>query len=147
MINRVWTIERITLGYVKNLPCFRSWSLFTFRRLTVVSDGRDDSTKWLDRTSFFVSAVLLSTFILLFLLSSSVLLSYFYLAVPMLGCLGKHSWMSSPFPIAYWMELPLFRHQYSFVVTCLLLETKLNKHSLSSFLFYLFIATYQPGYL
>ena len=48
----------------------------------------------------FVSAVLLSTFILLFLLSSSVSLSNFYLAVPMHGCLGKHSCMSSPFPIA-----------------------------------------------
>ena len=70
------------------------------RRRTVVSDGRDDSTKWLDRTSFFVAAVLLSTFIFLFLLSSSVTLSYFYLAVLTRGCLGKHSCMSSPFPIA-----------------------------------------------
>ena len=49
----------------------------------------------------FVSAVLLSTFILLFLFSSSVSLSNFYLAVPMRGCLGKHSCMSSPFPIAF----------------------------------------------
>ena len=49
---------------------------------------------------FFVSAILLSTFILLFLLSSSVSLSYLYLAVPMRGCWGKHSCMSSPFPIA-----------------------------------------------
>ena len=32
--------------------------------------------------------------------SSSVSLSNFYLAVPMRGCLGKHSCMSSPFPIA-----------------------------------------------
>ena len=48
----------------------------------------------------FVSAVLLSTFILLFLTSSSVSLSNFYLAVPMRGCLGKHSCMSSPFPLA-----------------------------------------------
>ena len=32
--------------------------------------------------------------------SSSVSLSYFILAVPMLECLGKHSCMSSPFPIA-----------------------------------------------
>ena len=31
---------------------------------------------------------------------SSVSLSYFILAVPMRGCLGKHSCMSSPFPIA-----------------------------------------------
>ena len=48
----------------------------------------------------FLSAVLLSTFILLLLPSSSVSLSNFYLAVPMRGCLGKHSCMSSPFPIA-----------------------------------------------
>ena len=46
---------------------------------------------------FFVSAVLPSTFILLFLLSSSVSLSYFNLAVPMRKCLGRHSCMSSPF--------------------------------------------------
>ena len=36
----------------------------------------------------------------LFLSSSSVSLSYFILAVPMRECLGKHSCMSSPFPIA-----------------------------------------------
>ena len=36
----------------------------------------------------------------LFCPSSSVLLSYFSLAVPMRECLGKHSCMSSPFPIA-----------------------------------------------
>ena len=46
---------------------------------------------------FVVSALLLSTFILLFLLSSSVSLSYFNLAVPMRKCLGKHSCMSSTF--------------------------------------------------
>ena len=43
---------------------------------------------------FFVSEVLLSTFILLFLLPSSVSLYYFYLAVPMRLCLEKHSCMS-----------------------------------------------------
>ena len=64
---------------------------------TVVSDGRDDSTKWLTGLLFFVSAVLLSTFILLFLLCSPVSLSYFNLAVPMRKCLGKHSCMSSTF--------------------------------------------------
>ena len=36
----------------------------------------------------------------LFLLSFSVSLSYFNLAVPMRKCLGKHSCMSSPFSIA-----------------------------------------------
>ena len=36
----------------------------------------------------------------LFLLSSSVSLSYFIIAVPMRECLGKHTCMSSPFPIA-----------------------------------------------
>ena len=70
-------------------------------RRTGVSDGRD-WTRQSDWTGllFFVSAVLLSTFILLFLLSSSFSLSYFNLAVPMRKCLGKHSCMSSPFCIA-----------------------------------------------
>ena len=49
---------------------------------------------------FFVSTVLLSTIILLFLLSSSVSLSYINMDVPMRKCLGKHSCMSSPFFIA-----------------------------------------------
>ena len=48
----------------------------------------------------FVPALLFSTLTPLFLLSSSVPLSYFSLAVPMRDCLGKHSCMSSPFPIA-----------------------------------------------
>ena len=33
-------------------------------------------------------------------ITSSVSLCYFILAVPMRECLGKHSCMSSPFPIA-----------------------------------------------
>ena len=49
---------------------------------------------------FFVPALLLNTLTPLFLSSLSVSLSYFILAVPMHGCLGKHSCMSSPFPIA-----------------------------------------------
>ena len=52
---------------------------FLLTVFSVVSDGRADSTKWLDRTSFFVSAVLPSTLILLFSPSSSVSLSYFNL--------------------------------------------------------------------
>ena len=66
-------------------------------------DGRRVTTVQGDWTGLisFVSAVLLSTFILLFLLSSSVSLSNLYLAVPMRGCLGKKTLvMSSPFPIA-----------------------------------------------
>ena len=47
-----------------------------------------------------MSALLLSILMPLFLQSSSVSLSYFILAVPMRECLGKHSCMSSPFPIA-----------------------------------------------
>ena len=45
-------------------------------------------------------ALLFSILTPLFLPSSSVSLSYFSLAVPMRKCLGKHSCMSSPFPIA-----------------------------------------------
>ena len=63
---------------------------------------------WLgcDRPSgllFFVPALLFSILTPLFLppcLFSSVSLSYYILAVPMRNCLGKHSCMSSPFPIA-----------------------------------------------
>ena len=66
-----------------------------------MSDGRD-WTRQSDWTGhiFFVSAVLLSTFILIFLLSSSVSLSYFNLAVRMRKCLGKRLCMSSIFSIA-----------------------------------------------
>ena len=48
----------------------------------------------------FVPAVLFSMLTPLFCVSSSVSLSYFILAVPMRECLGKHSCMSFPFPIA-----------------------------------------------
>ena len=48
----------------------------------------------------FVPAVLFSILTPLFCVSSSVSLSYFVLAVPMRKCLGKHSCMSSPCPIA-----------------------------------------------
>ena len=48
---------------------------------------------------FSVSAVLLSTFILLFLPSSSVSLSHFNLAVPMRKCSERSCRMSSPFSI------------------------------------------------
>ena len=56
-----------------------------------------------DRSSgllLFVPTVLFSILKPLFCVSSSVSLSYFILAVPMRECLGKHSCMSSPFPIA-----------------------------------------------
>ena len=49
---------------------------------------------------FFVSALLLSILTPPFLPSSSVSLSHFILAVPMHKCLGKHSFISSPSPIA-----------------------------------------------
>ena len=49
---------------------------------------------------FFAPALLLSMLTALFLPSSSVSLSYFILAVPMRERLGKHSYMSSQFPIA-----------------------------------------------
>ena len=48
----------------------------------------------------FMPAFLLSMLMPLFLQSSSVSLCYFILAVPMREFLGKHSCMSSPFPIA-----------------------------------------------
>ena len=48
----------------------------------------------------FVPSLLLSILTRLFLPSSSVSSCYLIIAVPMRECLGKHSWMSSPFPIA-----------------------------------------------
>ena len=48
----------------------------------------------------FVPALLISILTPLFLPSSSVSLSYFVLSVPMRECFGKHSCMSSQFPIA-----------------------------------------------
>ena len=48
----------------------------------------------------FVPVVHFSILMPLFCVSSSVSLSYFILAVPMRECLGKHSCMSSQFPIA-----------------------------------------------
>ena len=48
----------------------------------------------------FVLAVLFSILTPFFCVSSSVSLSYLILAVAMRECLGKHSCMSSPFPIA-----------------------------------------------
>ena len=47
----------------------------------------------------FVPAVLFSILTPLFCPSSSVSLSYLILAVPIRECLGKHSYMSPPFPI------------------------------------------------
>ena len=56
----------------------------------------------------FVPALLLSILTPVFLPSSSVSLSYFVLAVPMRECLGKHSCMSSPFPVAILNATVLF---------------------------------------
>ena len=90
----------------KILVWFTCWHTDTLTNTqTMETDCREwltwlDTIKWLDRTDFFVSVVLLSTFIVLFLLSSSVSLSCFNLAVTMRKCLGKHSCMSSPFSIA-----------------------------------------------
>ena len=55
-----------------------------------------------DKPSGFLFCARFASFYLtpLFLQSSSVSLSYFILAVPMRECLGKHSCMSSSFPIA-----------------------------------------------
>ena len=77
----------------------------------------------------FVSAILLSTFILLFLPSSSVSLSNFYLAVPMRGSLGKHSCMSSPFPIAILNGTCSLRALILFCGDVPAIKAKLNKQT------------------
>ena len=56
----------------------------------------------------FVPAVLFSILTPLFCVSSSVSLSYFVLAVPMRKCLGKHSCMSSSFPIVMLNDTSFF---------------------------------------
>ena len=61
--------------------------------------GRQDVIRRRD-FFFFVPALFLSILTPLFLISSSVCLSYFILAVPMRECLGKHSCMSCQFPTA-----------------------------------------------
>ena len=83
-----------------------------------------------DWTGFLslVSAVLLSTFILL-LPSSSVSLSNFYLALPMRGCLGKHSCMSSPFPIAILNWTCSLRALILFCGDVPAIKTKLSKQT------------------
>ena len=73
---------------------------------------------------------LLSTFILLFLPSSSVSLSNFYLAVPMRGCVGKHSCMSSPFPIAILNGTCFLRALRLFCGDVSAIKTKLNKQTI-----------------
>ena len=77
----------------------------------------------------FVSAVLLSTFILLLLPSSSVSLSNFYLAVPMRKCLGKYSCMSSPFSIAILNGTCSLRAPKLFCGDVPAIKTKLNKQT------------------
>ena len=59
-------------------------------------------------TTFFVPALLLSMLTHVFL-SSSLSLPYFILAVPMRECVGKHSCMTSSFPIAILNGTCLFR--------------------------------------
>ena len=77
----------------------------------------------------FVSAVLLSTFILLFLPSSSVSLSNFYLTVPMRGCLGKHACMSSPFPVTILNGTCSLRALILFCGDVPAIKSKLNKQT------------------
>ena len=55
---------------------------------------------WPPRLLFFMTALLLSILAPLFLLFSSISLSYLNIAARMRECLGKHSCMSSSFPIA-----------------------------------------------
>ena len=78
----------------------------------------------------FVSAALLSTFILLFLPSSSVWLSNFYLAVPMRGCLGKRSCMSSQLTIAILNGTCSLRALILFRGDVPAIKAKLNKQTL-----------------
>ena len=66
------------------------WYFFVKKKITKDAVG----------TSFFRASFAFSILTPHFLLPSSVSVSYFILAVPMRKCLGKHSCMSYPFPIA-----------------------------------------------
>ena len=86
---------------------------------------------WLgcDRPSgllLFVPILLLSILTPLFLPSLSVSLSYFVLAVPMRECLGKHSCMSSPYPIAILNGTFLFARRNSLSAEALSVKIKSN---------------------
>ena len=105
--NNLGFFEELIWVYVKNLigsPGWRHtvthWHRHTNRldlRGIVVSDGRDWVDKVTGQDSFFWCPLL--SRIVLFLLSSTVSLSYFNLAVLICKCLGKHSFMSSSFSI------------------------------------------------
>ena len=71
---------------------------------------------------FFVPALLLSILTPLFL-PSSVSLFYFILAVHLRQCLGKHSRMSSMFPIAILDHIVLYTIDFRTIVTNMLKVT------------------------
>ena len=73
----------------------------------------------------FVPALLLSILTPLFLPSSSVSLSYFVLAVSMRDCLGNHSCMSSPCPIAI-LNSPFFARRNSLSAEASCIKIKSN---------------------
>ena len=75
---------------------------------------------------------LLSTFVLLFLPSSSVSLTNFYPAVPMRGCLGKYSCMSSPVLIAILNGTFSLRALILFCGDVPAIKAKLSKQHLGS---------------
>ena len=108
------TVTHLWLVLISQLPVlarYTSYIIVCTAIIFILHQGLRDRLSWvtdmtgLDKATgqdffFFVSTVLLSTIILVFLLSSAVSLSYFNLAVSMRKCLGKHSCMSSPFSIA-----------------------------------------------
>ena len=74
-------------------------------------------------------ALLLSILTPVFLPSSAVSLSYFILSVPMRECLGKHSFMSSEFPIAILNGTCFFRQCNYKCTMCIRSEKlKIVKH-------------------
>ena len=81
----------------------------------------------------FVPTLLFSILTPLFCVSSSVSLSYFILAVSMRECFGKHSCMSSQFPLAILNGtshlLPMCQSYFIFVVP---MRKCLGKHSCTS---------------
>ena len=93
--HQVNTIATLNIFCLSNITCINFDT--TYYLLPLINIGLSYSLGLWDFI-FYVPALLLSMLTHL-ILSSSLSLSYFILAVPMRKCLGKHSCMSSSFPI------------------------------------------------
>ena len=122
--NRVFIIKYVVIRFMQVLRQVPKY-------LLTETDCREwrtwlDSTKWLDRTSFFrVFFFSCQLYFFPHSFSSSYFLPLFHCPISILMLPWASVWESTRawvphFLQPYWMELVLFGHQYSCVVTCLL---------------------------